>query len=88
MFRLARLIIYLLIIGGLILVFIRWNGGDKIRWIGKKAEEIGKTVKKKTEIIGKKADQLKEDIIKKEKSARELIEKMEALGIIKRNGKE
>ncbi len=87
MFRLIRLFIYLVIMGGLIIAFIRWNGGNKIRWIGRKSEHVGKIVRKKTEIIGEKADQLQEKIIKKEKSAKEMIEKMENLGIIKRDRK-
>ena len=90
MFRLFRLMIYFIVIAGLIILFIMWNGGEKIRWFGKKTEEAGKTIKKKSEILGDKSDQLKDKIEDKKESIEEtintVVETAEKHGIIKKDG--
>ena len=90
MFKLFRMFIYLIIIVGVLITFIMWNGGEKIRWFGKKSEEVGRTIKKESKIIGDKSDQLKEKIEDKteiiEDKVKSVVEKAEKHGIIKREG--
>ena len=90
MFKILRYLIYLSIIAGIIIAFIMWNGGDKIRWLGKKSEGVGHTLKKKSEVVGGKSDQLKEGITEKkefiEEKVKAVVEKAEKHGIIKREG--
>lgn len=94
MFKLARMLVYLVIIAGVIIAFIMWNGGEKIRWFGKKSEEVGRTIKKESKVIGDRSDQLKEKIVDKaeviEDKVKGVVEKAEKHGIIKREeeGKE
>lgn len=91
MFKLFRMFIYLVIIAGVIIAFILWNGGDKIRWLGKKSEDIGRTIKEKSEYTGDKSDRLKEKIEEKKEAIEDkiktVVEKAEEHGIIKREEK-
>lgn len=88
MFKLFRMFIYLVIIAGVIIAFVLWNGGDKLRWFGKKSQEAGKTIKEKSEYVGDKSDQLREKIEDKteviEDKVKTVVEKAEKHGIIKR----
>lgn len=88
MFKIIKYLVYLSIIAGVIIAFIMWNGGDKIRWFGKKSEEIGHTVKEKSEVIGNKSDQIEEGLTDKkefiEEKVKTVVEKAEKHGIIKR----
>ncbi len=88
-FKLIKYLIYLSIITGVIIAFVMWNGGDKIRWFGKKSEEIGHTVKKKSDIVGSKSDQLEEGLSEKkeliEDKVKTVVKKAEEHGIIKRD---
>ncbi len=88
MFRLIKMFIYLIIIVSIVVVFIMWNGGEKLRWFGKKSENIGKTIKDKTEYIGDKSDRLKEDIEGKKEAiegkVKTVVETAEKHGIIRR----
>lgn len=90
MFKLFRMFIYLVIIAGVIIAFVLWNGGEKIRWFGKKSADIGGTIKEKSEYIGDKSDQLKDKIEDKtetiEEKVKTVVEKAEKHGIIKREG--
>lgn len=90
MLKLLRMFIYLFIVAGVIIAFIMWNGGDKIRWFGKKSEGVGHTLKEKSEVVGDKSDQLKEEITDKkefiEEKVKAVVEKAEKHGIIKREG--
>lgn len=92
MFKLFRMFIYLVIIAGVIIAFILWNGGEKIRWFGKKSGGIGQTIKEKSEYIGDKSDQLQEEIEDKtgiiEEKVRNVVKKAEKHGIIKREVEE
>ncbi|MCC6544316.1 MAG: hypothetical protein IT392_07420 [Nitrospirae bacterium] len=88
MFKIIKYLIYLTIIAGVIIAFVMWNGGDKIRWFGRKSEEIGHTVKKKSDVVGKKSDKLEEDLTEKkefiEEKVKTVVKKAEEHGIIKR----
>lgn len=88
MFKIIKYLIYLTIIAGVIIAFVMWNGGDKIRWFGKKSEDIGHTVKKKSDVVGKKSDKLEEDLTEKkeyiEDTVKTVVKKAEEHGIIKR----
>lgn len=88
MFRILRIFIYLIIIAGVVITFIMWNGGEKIRWVGKKSEKVGKTIKDKSELVGEKSDEIKETIENKteniEEKVKDVVEKAEKHGIIKR----
>ena len=90
MFKLLRMSIYLIIIAGVIIAFIMWNGGEKIRWFGKKSADVGKTIKEKSEYVGEKSDQLKEKLEDKKETIEEkintVVEKAEKQGIIRREG--
>lgn len=88
MFKIIKYLVYLSIIAGVIIAFVMWNGGDKIRWFGKKSEEIGHTVKEKSDVVGKKSDQLEEGFTEKkefiEEKVKTVVKKAEEHGIIKR----
>lgn len=88
MFKLIKMFIYLIIIAGVVIFFIMWNGGEKLRWFGKKSENVGKTIKEKTEYIGDKSDRIKENIEGKkeviEGKVKTVVETAERHGIIKR----
>ncbi len=88
MFKIIKYLIYLSIIAGVIIAFVMWNGGDKIRWFGKKSEEIGHTVKEKSEAVGNKSDKLEEGLSEKkefiEEKVKAVVKKAEERGIIKR----
>lgn len=84
MFRLIRWSFYLLIIAGIVTIFVMWNGGDKIRWIGRKSEEVGKAIREKTEAIGDKSDRVREEILEKKEQVEDIIEKAEKIGVIVR----
>ncbi len=88
MFRLLRMFIYLIIIAGILITFIMWNGGEKIRWFGKKSAGVGKTIKEKSEYIGEKSDHIQEKLEDKkefiEDKVKAAVEKAEKHGIIKR----
>ena len=88
MFKIIKYLIYLSIIAGVIIAFVMWNGGDKIRWFGKKSEEIGHTVKEKSEVVGDKSDKLEEGLTEKkefiEEKVKTVVKKAEEHGIIKR----
>ncbi len=88
MLKLIKYLIYLCIIAGIIIAFVMWNGGDKIRWFGRKSEEIGHTVKEKSEAVGKKSDNLEEGLSDKkefiEEKVKAVVKKAEEHGIIKR----
>lgn len=92
MFKLIKMFIYLVIVVGIFIAFIMWNGGEKMRWFGKKSEGIGKTIKEKSEYIGDKSDQLQEEIEDKtgiiEEKVRNVVKKAEEHGIIKREVEE
>ncbi|MBI5756338.1 MAG: hypothetical protein HZA12_05370 [Nitrospirae bacterium] len=92
MFKIIKYLVYLSVIVGVIIAFIMWNGGDKIRWFGKKSEGVGHTLKEKSEVVGDKSDQLKEEITDKkaliEEKIKTVVEKAEKHGIIKREGEE
>ena len=88
MFKIIKYLVYLSIIAGIIIAFVMWNGGDKIRWFGKKSEEIGHTVKEKSEVVGDKSDKLEEGLSEKkefiEEKVKTVVKKAEEHGIIKR----
>lgn len=88
MFKLIKMFIYLIIIVSVVVVFIMWNGGEKLRWFGKKSENVGKTIKEKTEYIGDKSDKIKENLDNKkdaiEGTVKTVVETAEKHGIIRR----
>ncbi len=88
MFRLTRLFFYLIILAGIFLAFVMWNGGEKIRWFGKKSEEIGRTIKEKSDEIGDKSDKIREDVLGKKRAVEETITNVvkaaESIGIIEK----
>lgn len=92
MFKLIKMFIYLIIIVSIVVVFIMWNGGEKLRWFGKKSENVGKTIKEKTEYIGDKSDKIKENLDNKketiEGTVKTVVETAEKHGIIRREGVE
>lgn len=89
MFKLLKMLIYLLIITGIIITFIMWNGGEKLRWFGRKSENAGKTIKEKTKYIGDKSDKIKENLEGKKEAiegkVKAVVETAEKHGIIKRD---
>ncbi|MDD5434896.1 MAG: hypothetical protein PH343_05650 [Nitrospira sp.] len=88
MFRLIKMFIYLIIIISVVVVFIMYNGGEKLRWFGKKSEDVGKTIKEKTEYIGDKSDKIKENLDDKKEAiegkVKTVVETAEKHGIIRR----
>jgi len=90
MFKLIRIFIYLVIIAGIVVAFILWNGGDKIRWFGEQSEDVGKTIKEKSKYIGKQSDEIKEKLEEKKEVIEEkidtVVEEAEKRGIIRREG--
>jgi len=90
MFKLIRIAIYLAIIAGIVIAFILWNGGDKIRWFGEQSEDVGKTIREKSKYIGKQSDQIKEKLEDKkdviEDKIDTVVEEAEKRGIIRREG--
>ena len=78
MFKLLKMFIYLIIISAIVIVFIMYNGGEKLRWFGKKSENVGKTIKENL-------DNKKEAIEGKVKT---VVETAEKHGIIRREGAE
>ncbi len=88
MFRLIKMFIYLIIIATIVIVFIMYNGGDKLRWFGKKSENVGKTIKEKTEYMGDKSDKIKKNLDNKkeaiEGTVKTVVKTAEKHGIIRR----
>lgn len=90
MSKLIRVLIYLIIIAGVVIAFILWNGGDKIRWFGERSEDVGKTIREKSKYIGKQSDEIKEKLEEKKEVIEEkidtVVEEAEKRGIIRREG--
>ena len=72
----------------LLIAFILWNGGDKLRWFGQKSAETGKAIQEKSEEVGETSDRLKKTIEEKKEVVGEKIEGVvdtaKKHGIIKR----
>lgn len=92
MSKLIRIFIYLVIIAGIVIAFILWNGGDKIRWFGEQSEDVGKTIRDKSKYIGKQSDEIKEKLEEKKEVIEDkidtVVEEAEKRGIIRREGAE
>jgi len=90
MFKMIKIFIYLVILSGIVITFVLWNGGDKIRWFGKKSREVGEAIEKRSGYIGEKSDRLKKEIEGKreviEEKVKAVVEKAERHGIVKREG--
>ena len=72
-FKLIRKTISLIILIIILLVAIAiWKGGEGFRWIGKKTEQIGRSVER----FGDKVDEIRSNKQKAEKTIKQLKEKI------------